>query len=93
LGERFGAEQAQEYGIVNKVLPQSEYLEFAMNQVKALAALPADAVQTSKALIKRGVSDATQDAISIELKQFSRLLQSDDAQTIMQAFLNKRKSG
>jgi len=93
LGERFDAERAQEYGIVNKVLPQSEYLEFAMNQAQALAALPADAVQTSKALIKRGVSNATQDTISIELKQFSRLLQTDDAQAIMQAFVDKRKAG
>ena len=91
LGERFSARKAQEYGVVNEVLPTADYLAHAMNKAVELSRLPADAVQTSKALIKRNQSSPMSDTIQAELLQFARLLQSDEAQAIMQAFLNKKK--
>jgi enoyl-CoA hydratase/carnithine racemase len=91
LGERFSANQAREYGVVNDVLPTADYLAHAMNKALELSRLPADAVRTSKALIKRNQSSPMSDTIQAELLQFARLLQSDEAQAIMQAFLNKKK--
>ena len=91
LGERFSANQAREYGVVNDVLPTADYLSHAMNKALELSRLPADAVRTSKALIKRNQSSPMSDTIQAELLQFARLLQSDEAQAIMQAFLNKKK--
>lgn len=91
LGERFSAQKAREYGIVNEVLPTAGYLEHAMTKAHELARLPADAVRTSKALIKRNQSNPLDDTIQAELIQFARLLQSPDAQAIFQAFLNKKK--
>jgi enoyl-CoA hydratase/carnithine racemase len=90
LGERFSAHKAREYGIVNEVLPAAGYLEHAMNKAQELARLPADAVQTSKALIKRNQAKPLDDIITTELEEFARLLQSPDAQAIFQAFLNKK---
>jgi enoyl-CoA hydratase/carnithine racemase len=92
LGERFSASKAKEYGIVNEVLAQEKYLEFALGKAKQLAALPADSVQTSKQLIKRGQKSAVSETIDLELKEFSRLLNTPEAQAIVQAFLNKKKS-
>ena len=92
LGERFSASKAKEYGIINEVLPQDQYLEFAMNKAQELAALPADSVQTSKALIKRGQQSAVSEIIGIELDEFARLLETPDAQAIVQAFFDKKKS-
>ena len=92
LGERFTASKAKEFGIINDVLPQDQYLQHAMEKAKELAALPADSIQTSKALIKRGQEGAVSDTIEVELEQFARLLQTPDAQAIIQAFLNKKKS-
>lgn len=91
LGERFSANKAQEYGVVNEVLPTADYLAHAMNKALELSRLPADAVRTSKALIKRNQASPMSDTIQAELLQFARLLQSDEAQAIMTAFLNKNK--
>lgn len=91
LGERFTAQKAMDYGIVNEVLPAAGYLEQALNKAHHLAKLPADSVQTTKALIKRNQATPVTETIQAELLQFSRLLQSAEAQSIFQAFLNKKK--
>lgn len=92
LGDRFSATKAKEYGIVNEVLAQNEYLDYALDKARELASLPADSVQSSKALIKRGQQDKVSDTIGVELKEFARLLETPDAQAIVEAFLNKKKS-
>ena len=92
LGGRFSASKAKEYGIINEVLPQDQYLEYAMDKARELAALPADSVRASKALIKRGQLDTVAETIEVELKEFARLLETPDAQGIIEAFLNKKKS-
>lgn len=92
LGDRFSAAKAMEFGIINEVLPQDQHLQHAMTKAAELAALPADSVQTSKALLKRGQQSAVSDTIEVELEEFARLLQTPDAQAIVQAFLNKKKS-
>ena len=61
-----------------------------MSKAQELARLPADAVQTSKALIKRNQAAPLGDTIQTELVEFARLLQTPDAQAIFQAFLNKK---
>lgn len=92
LGERFSAAKAREFGLVNDVLPASAVLAHALDKAKALAALPGEAVQTSKHLLKRSQQQNIDEAIALELVNFSRLLRSDEAQAIMQTFLN-RKNG
>ncbi|MGY8785877.1 MAG: enoyl-CoA hydratase [Pseudomonadales bacterium] len=92
LGGRFSAAKAKEYGIINEVLPQDQYLVHAMEKARELAALPADSVQSSKELIKRGQQGTVADTIGVELEEFSRLLQTPDAQAVVEAFLNKKKS-
>lgn len=90
LGDRFSAEQAREYGLINKVLPQDEYLNFAMSKAQELATLPNGALQTSKNLMKRANKNVIPDTIEKEMQEFGRLLQTPEAQEIVQAFLNRK---
>lgn len=92
LGDRISAAKAKEIGIVNEVLDQENYLAYAVGKAKELAALPADSVQSSKALLRRGQQSMVADTIEVELDEFARLLKTPDAQAIVQAFLNKKQS-
>ena len=59
----------------------------AFNKAKKLAALPTDAVQSSKKLMKSG--SAVQQAIALELADFSRLLKGPDCQQVIQQFFKR----
>lgn len=91
LGERFSARKAQEYGLVNEVLEASKVYPHALEKAQALAALPSEAVQTSKHLLKRNQNGPLDETIALELVNFSRLLQSPEAQAIVQAFLARKR--
>tara|TARA_R100001377_G_scaffold75707_1_gene52373 strand:+ start:758 stop:1522 length:765 start_codon:yes stop_codon:yes gene_type:complete len=92
LGERFSASKAKEYGLVNEVLDADSVFPHALEKAQALAALPSEAVQTSKHLLKRNQSGPIEETISLELVNFARLLQSPEAQAIVQAFLARKRS-
>lgn len=92
LGEPFSASKAADYGLVNEVLSGAEVVKFALEKAHSLAALPSEAVQTSKHLLKRNQVEMIDETIALELVNFSRLLQSPDAQAIMQAFLARKRS-
>lgn len=91
LGDRFNAQKACELGIVTEVLPQDQYLARALSRARELAALPANSVQTSKQLMKADTQQVLPKRIEQELVEFARLLQSDEAQGIMQAFINSKE--
>lgn len=92
LGERFSATQAKEYGLVNAVLPLADVLPHALEKALALAALPPESVQTSKHLLKRAQQNVIDETIALELLNFTRLLHSPEAQTMIQAFLNRKSA-
>lgn len=92
LGERFSANKAQEYGLVNEVLDAHQVFPYALEKAQALAALPGEAVQTSKHLLKRNQNGPLDETIALELVNFARLLNSPEAQEIVQAFLARKRS-
>ena len=61
----------------------------AVEHALKLAALPADAVQSSKALLKRNAQPLTLETIATELVQFQRLLKSDECQQRIAAFFQR----
>jgi len=91
LGDRFSAETAREYGLVNTVLPQEEYLDHAMDKARELASLPSAALQVSKRLMKRQFEKVLPGTIELEMEEFGTLLESPEAQAIIKAFLNRKK--
>ncbi|MEX0619270.1 MAG: enoyl-CoA hydratase [Pseudohongiellaceae bacterium] len=92
LGERFDAETACRFGLVNEVLPRNEYFTTAMHRARQLASYSPKAVQTSKRLIKRRSQGELMATIDIELAEFGKLLGSEEAQAILQQFLSGKKA-
>jgi len=88
LGERFDAVQAHAMGLVNQVVTHAELAALAWQKAQQLAALPADAVQSSKALLKAGSSQVNA-TIAAELVQFQRLLDGNDCQQRIAAFFKR----
>jgi enoyl-CoA hydratase/carnithine racemase len=91
LGEPISAEEALEMGIVNRLLPPGEVLDYALRQARRFCALPPEAVRESKRLLKAGWRAAVQQTMSTELESFARLLKSPESREALQAFLERRK--
>lgn len=84
LSEAIDGNEAWRLGLVNQVVAKDQLLDFALQKAKKLAALPTDAVQSSKKLMKAG--SAVPQRISLELADFSRLLQGPDCQNLIRQF-------
>lgn len=89
LAEPFSAQQAANFGLVNEIVANDELLAYAAGKAQRLAALPAEAVQRSKALLKAPQQQLVQQTINKELADFGLLLQSDACRAQLQAFFNK----
>lgn len=91
LGEPFGATEAQALGLVNGVLPDDAVLDHAMARARTLAALPASALQTTKALMRRGAESTVAEQLEHEGRSFRALLGSPAAAEAVAAFFEKRQ--
>ena len=90
-GRTLTAEEALEWGLVNRIVPADD-LEAA---TRALAQEIADnaplAVQASKRMMRTGLSEEFDDHVHHVYLQLLPLFQSEDLQEGMRAFLEKRK--
>jgi enoyl-CoA hydratase/carnithine racemase len=91
LGEPFGAEEAREMGLVNKVLPAAETIGYALAQAAKLARLPAASLRATKRLMKQGLGDAVVQRMRDEGAEFRAMLTAPAAREAFSAFLEKRK--
>ena len=91
FGEPISAEEALEMGIVNRLLPPTEVLEYALRQARRFCTLPPEAVRESKRLLKAGWRAAVQQTMATELESFGRLLTSPESREALNAFLERRK--
>ncbi|WP_420995897.1 enoyl-CoA hydratase [Cupriavidus sp. 30B13] len=91
LGEAFGAQEAQQIGLVARVLPVAELHEFAWQQARKLAALPASSLRETKRLMKGGDKAAVLARMAEEGESFRRMLQAPEAKEAFTAFFEKRK--
>ena len=91
FGEPISAEDALEMGLVNRLLPPSEVVEYAMHQARRFRALPPGAVYETKRLLKAGWRTALQLAMDEELRSLRRLLGSAESREALSAFLERRK--
>jgi len=89
LGDRFDAATALHFGIVNGVLPIGETFAHALRAAVALAAKPAQAVRTTKMLMKSHSREAVRQAMQMEAAHFVERLHSPEAQAIIAAFGRK----
>jgi enoyl-CoA hydratase/carnithine racemase len=91
LGEPFDAATAHECGIVSRVLPAADVLDAALATARKLAARPAEAVQTSKRLMKRSHQALVDGLVVEEAEAFLALMHKPAAKEAFAAFLEKRK--
>lgn len=85
------AQEALQFGMVNRVVPAGTFLEEALALAAEIAARPPDAVRAAKKMINQSFERPLTEGISEERQEFYNLFNTDDQKEGMQAFLEKRK--
>jgi enoyl-CoA hydratase/carnithine racemase len=91
LGVPVSAQRAYELGMVNAVVTEDALLAAALNGAQVLAAKPAAAVRSTKALLKKAGAEDLERAIREEVQAISERLDSPETREALMAFLEKRK--
>jgi len=89
-GRRFGAEEAMQLGLVNRVVPDGELLAEAIDLAERLAMKPPLTVRAALSAIHRGMDAAIDDGLAIEEAAFATIVPTYDSQEGVAAFLEKR---
>jgi enoyl-CoA hydratase/3-hydroxyacyl-CoA dehydrogenase len=88
-GDPIGADEAYEFGLVNRVVPDHELLDTALAWARKLAGQAPGSI----ARIKRVSADPALDAgLAAEQQAFVEALQSEDGREGVAAFLEKRRA-
>jgi enoyl-CoA hydratase/carnithine racemase len=90
-GRRFGAEEAYELGLVNKVAPGEEWLEEAMALARAVAAQPPIAARLAKQAVIAAEETALSAGLETERRLYELAMATEDRVEGMRAFIEKRK--
>ncbi|GGO70835.1 enoyl-CoA hydratase [Bowmanella pacifica] len=90
LGDAFGAEEALQHGLVNKIVDTPELTEEVNKVLAKLVTKPRQALALTKQLMK-GDIDETRRQMGKELACFIQQLDSPAAKEAFAAFLQKRK--
>jgi len=91
-GDTFDAEFAQEIGIVNYVVPNTNgAYEKAREIALKIAKQPPQAIINTKALMKANVHDAVSAVMKAEFEIFALALQSEEARGAFIQFLNRKR--
>lgn len=90
-GQHFTAEQAMQWGMVNRVFPPETLLVEAVACAQRIATNAPLSVKAIKRAINQGVSLPLTDALQCELQHYETLLASKDRHEGINAFNEKRK--
>ena len=85
------AEEALEWGVVNRVVPDEDVMSETMALAKKLAGGPTQAFGEVKALLNTSFDQSLETQMELEARAIAKLIASDDGQEGLDAFLNKRK--
>jgi len=91
FGEPFTAKKAQEYGLVNSVLADTEVEAHALERARKLATQAPNALRVTKKLLKRWGHSTVMEAIQLEAEHFGPMLKQPEAIEAFSAFVQKRK--
>ena len=90
-GERVGAEDAYRLGIVDRIVPQAELVDEAVNLAKNLAQKAPRAIALAKMAINEGISLPLDEALELEAQLFGQAAATEDRREGANAFLEKRQ--
>jgi len=86
-GDQFGADEAQEIGLVTRVTDDLDVDGAVALMCGALAELPPKAIASTKRLLKARFTDLVDRAVADESATFAAALQSDEARAAFMKFL------
>jgi enoyl-CoA hydratase len=90
-GKMISAQEALQWGLVNKVVPVEMYLEEAKSLAGEIASKPPVAVRLAKEAVLKAFDTTIEGGLEFERKNFYLLFASDDQKEGMKAFVEKRK--
>ena len=91
FGEMIDSQRAYDIGLVNKVVPLTDLIEFAKQWASKLAEKPIMAMKMLKMSVNSGANVDLESALDIEMACFGNTFASEDRKEGMQAFVEKRK--
>ncbi len=90
-GGFISAQEAYDFGLVNKVVPVEFFLEEAIRLAKEIASKPPIAVRLAKEAVLKSFDTTIEMGLEFERKNFYLLFASEDMREGMAAFVEKRK--
>jgi enoyl-CoA hydratase/carnithine racemase len=91
FGTSINAEEAEQYGLVNQVVPAGTSEAEAMKWANILKEKPRTALKNIKKTINYGIDLPLSEGIRYEMEKFAEMFESSDAKEGVTAFLEKRK--
>ena len=88
LGHPFSAAEAQQMGLVNRILPHESVDAYAFEQACQLAQKPQEALLQTKALLRRSLQQQAQTHLEQELKKFAEHLTLPATKERLQSFFS-----
>ena len=88
---RLTAQEAYEFGMVNRVVPVERYLEEALTLAEEIAARAPVAIRAAKQMVNQSFERPLSEGLAAEKQEFYNLFATEDQKEGMQAFLEKRK--
>lgn len=85
------AQEAYQFGLVNRVVPVDGYLDEALKLAEEIASQAPLAVRAAKRMINQAYERTLSDALAEEKQTFYNLFASEDQKEGMKAFIEKRK--
>ncbi|MEX1274690.1 MAG: enoyl-CoA hydratase-related protein [Bacteroidota bacterium] len=90
-GGMITAQEALQWGLINKVVPVEYYLQEAKNLAKEIAGKAPVAVKLAKESVLKAFDTTIEGGLEFERKNFYLLFSSEDQKEGMKAFVEKRK--
>lgn len=89
-GEMINAEEAKNYGLVQKVVEPEELMNECLKLATIILSKGPNTISAAKKVIREGLKTTLEEGLNMEADEFSSLFETD-AKEGMQAFLEKRK--
>ena len=91
-GRYLTAREAEQFGLVTRVVPVEVYLDEALKLANEIAARPPVAVRFAKEAINKAYETSLSEGLEFERRLFYFLFATDDQKEGMRAFVEKRKA-
>jgi enoyl-CoA hydratase/3-hydroxyacyl-CoA dehydrogenase len=89
-GNRISAERAEEWGLINRAVPDDEFEEIVQEFVDDFVTGAPVAMEKAKQVMNKGADEPLDVGLEMEIQAFSLLLTTEDANEGIQAFMEDR---